>query len=156
LGGGGGVQTVSTRHVGHFRRVVPVPGDCEDGEFNGMKIGRGNRSTRRNPPPTPLCPPQIPLDQTRSRTRPTAVGTQRLTAWTMERPKNCYCIIIHYVHLLHVSIQLDHHQGIFFVKFTVCYWILFLCISNVDPYWQSLIWISLQYLCFVIFCGLVL
>jgi hypothetical protein len=25
-----------------------------------MKIGRGNRSTRREPAPAPLCPPQIP------------------------------------------------------------------------------------------------
>jgi hypothetical protein len=30
-----------------------------------MKIGRGNRSTRRKPAPAPLCPPQIPLYQTR-------------------------------------------------------------------------------------------
>jgi hypothetical protein len=41
--------------------IVPVPGDCEDGEFGGMKIGRGNPSTRRKPDPVPLCPPQIPL-----------------------------------------------------------------------------------------------
>jgi hypothetical protein len=33
--------------------IVPVPGDCEDGEFGGMN-GRGNRSTRRKPAPTPL------------------------------------------------------------------------------------------------------
>jgi hypothetical protein len=26
-------------------------GDYDDGEFGGMKIGRGNRSTRRNPAP---------------------------------------------------------------------------------------------------------
>jgi hypothetical protein len=45
-----------------------------------MKIGRGNRSTRRKPVPAPLCPPQIPLDQTRGRTRAAAVGSQRLTA----------------------------------------------------------------------------
>jgi hypothetical protein len=37
--------------------IVPVPGDYDD----GMKIGRGNRSTRRKPAPAPLCPPQIPL-----------------------------------------------------------------------------------------------
>jgi hypothetical protein len=37
-------------------------GDC--GAIAGMKIGRGNRSTRRKPAPAPLCPPQIPLDQT--------------------------------------------------------------------------------------------
>jgi hypothetical protein len=26
--------------------IVPAPGDCDDGEFGGMKIGRGNRSAR--------------------------------------------------------------------------------------------------------------
>jgi hypothetical protein len=36
-------------------------GDC--GATGGMKIGRGNRNTRRKPAPVPLCPPQIPLDQ---------------------------------------------------------------------------------------------
>jgi hypothetical protein len=40
------------------------PGDCEDGEFGGLN-GRGNRSTRRKPALAPLCPPQIPLEQTR-------------------------------------------------------------------------------------------
>jgi hypothetical protein len=41
---------------------VSTPGDCEDGEVGGMNgFGRGNRSTRRNPAPTPLYPPQIPL-----------------------------------------------------------------------------------------------
>jgi hypothetical protein len=76
---GDGVQTGFTRHVGHFWPTVPVPGDCEDGEFGEMKIGRGNRSIRRKPAPAPLCPPQIPLDQNRARTRATAVGSQGLT-----------------------------------------------------------------------------
>jgi hypothetical protein len=43
--------------------IVASPGDCDDGEFGGMKIGRGNRSTRRKPAPVQLCPPQIPLDR---------------------------------------------------------------------------------------------
>jgi hypothetical protein len=38
------------------------------------------------PAPAPLCPPQIPLDQTRDRTRAAAVGSQRLTAWALARP----------------------------------------------------------------------
>jgi hypothetical protein len=38
-------------------------GDC--GEIGGIKIGRGNRSTRRKSAPAPLCPPQIPHDLTR-------------------------------------------------------------------------------------------
>jgi hypothetical protein len=44
--------------------IVPASDGCEDGEISGMN-GRGNRSTRRKPAPAPLCPPQIPLDQTR-------------------------------------------------------------------------------------------
>jgi hypothetical protein len=56
----GGVHIGSTRDLS----IAPAPGDREDGEFGGMKIGRGNRSTRRKPTPAPLCPPQIPLDQT--------------------------------------------------------------------------------------------
>jgi hypothetical protein len=56
--------------------IVAALVDYDVGEFDGMKIGRGNRSTRRKPAPAPLCPPQIPLD----RTRTAAVGSQRLTA----------------------------------------------------------------------------
>jgi hypothetical protein len=63
--------------------IVPAPGDCEDEEFGGMKIGRGNRSTRRKPAPAPLCPPQNVHDQTRARTWAAAVRSQRLT---MVRP----------------------------------------------------------------------
>jgi hypothetical protein len=37
-------------------------GDC--GAIGGMKIGRGNRNARRRPSSAPLCPPQIPHDQT--------------------------------------------------------------------------------------------
>jgi hypothetical protein len=36
--------------------------DDECGAFGGMRIGRGNRSTRKKPAPVPLCPPQIPHD----------------------------------------------------------------------------------------------
>jgi hypothetical protein len=30
--------------------IVPAPGDYDDGECGGMKIGKGNRSTRKNLP----------------------------------------------------------------------------------------------------------
>jgi hypothetical protein len=40
-------------------------GNCR--AIGGMKIGRGNRSTLRKPAPAPLCPPQIPHDQTWAR-----------------------------------------------------------------------------------------
>jgi hypothetical protein len=52
-------------------------GDC--GAIGGIKIGRGNRSTRRKPAPAPFCPPQIPLDKTRARTRAAAVGSPKIT-----------------------------------------------------------------------------
>jgi hypothetical protein len=35
--------------------IVPAPGDYDDGEFGGMKIGKGIRSTRRKPAPAALC-----------------------------------------------------------------------------------------------------
>jgi hypothetical protein len=50
-------------------------GDC--GENGGMKIGRGNRSTRRKPTQAPLWPPLIPHDYTRIWTRAAAVGSQQ-------------------------------------------------------------------------------
>jgi hypothetical protein len=58
-------------------------GDC--GAVGGMKIGRGNRSTRRKPAPVSLCPSQIPHEQTWARTRVAAERSQRLTAWAMAR-----------------------------------------------------------------------
>jgi hypothetical protein len=72
---GGGVQTGSTRHVGYFWPMVPASGDCEDGEFGGIKIGRGTRRTRSKPNPAPLRPQHIPLDQTQARTLAAAVGS---------------------------------------------------------------------------------
>jgi hypothetical protein len=77
---GCGVHIGSTQHVGHFWPIVPAPDDCEDGVFGGIKIDRGNRSTGRKPAPAPLCPPQIPPDQTWARTQAAAVGSQRLTS----------------------------------------------------------------------------
>jgi hypothetical protein len=61
---GGGVQLDPLGTSATNWPIVPVPGDYEAGEFVGMMIGRGNRSTRRKPAPVPLCPPQIPNDLT--------------------------------------------------------------------------------------------
>jgi hypothetical protein len=49
-----------------YQPLMIDDGDC--GAIGGMKIGRGNLSTRRKPAPAPLCRPQIPHDQTRART----------------------------------------------------------------------------------------
>jgi hypothetical protein len=67
-----------TRHCGHQWSIVPALGHYDDEEIGGM-IGRGNRSTRRQPSPVPLCPPQNP-HAARTRTRAAEVGNQRLTA----------------------------------------------------------------------------
>jgi hypothetical protein len=61
--------------------------DDDYGAVGGMRIGRGNRSTLRKPAPVPLCPPQIPRDLTWDRTRAAAMGSQRLTAGAMTRPR---------------------------------------------------------------------
>jgi hypothetical protein len=37
---------------------VPAPIDYDDGETDGVMIGRGNLSTRGKPAPVPFCPPQ--------------------------------------------------------------------------------------------------
>jgi hypothetical protein len=58
--------------------------ECE--AVGGMRIGRGNRSTRNKPAPMPLCPPQIPHDLTWARTRAAVVGCRQLTALAMARP----------------------------------------------------------------------
>jgi hypothetical protein len=39
------------------RPIVPVSDDDECEAIGGMRIGRGNRGTRRKPVPMPFCPP---------------------------------------------------------------------------------------------------
>jgi hypothetical protein len=101
-----GVQLGPLGTAASNRPIVPTPGDYDDGEIGGMMVGRGNRSTRRKPAPVPLCLPQIP-HAARTRTRAAAVGSQRLTAWAMARPKyKCSLTrftIVHVVHFLRIS-----------------------------------------------------
>jgi hypothetical protein len=52
--------------------------DDECGTVGEMRIGRGNRSTRRKPTPVPLCSPQIPFDLTWTRTRAAVMGSRRM------------------------------------------------------------------------------
>jgi hypothetical protein len=58
--------------------------DEECGAVGGMIIGRGNRSTRIKPAAAPLCPPLIPYDHTRARTRPGKPETNRLSYGTAQ------------------------------------------------------------------------
>jgi hypothetical protein len=82
---GGGVQLGPLGTAATNRPIVPAPGDYDDGEIGGIMIGKGNRSTRRKPVPVPLCPPQT-SHAARTRTRATAAGSQRITAWATARP----------------------------------------------------------------------
>jgi hypothetical protein len=56
--------------------------DDECGAVGGMRIGRGNRSTRRKPTSVPICPPQIPHNLTWARTLDTAGLTDLVTVTT--------------------------------------------------------------------------
>jgi hypothetical protein len=76
---GGGVQLGPLGTAATNRPIVSAPGDYYDGEIGGMMIGKGNGSTRRKPASVPLCPPQTP-HAVLTRTRVTAVGSQRLIA----------------------------------------------------------------------------
>jgi hypothetical protein len=81
-----GTSTTNWPIILHKPRTI----DDEWGAVGGMRIRRGNRSTRRKPAPVPLCPPQIPRELTLARIRASAVGSRRLTAWAMVWPfVNC-------------------------------------------------------------------
>jgi hypothetical protein len=80
-------QAGSTRHVGHWMAYCICPGWIWWWRIWWNEDWQGKtQRTRRTTTPAPLCPPQIPLDQTRARTRAAAVGSQRLIAWAMARP----------------------------------------------------------------------
>jgi hypothetical protein len=69
--------------------IVPVPGDCEDGEVGGIKYGwQGKPKYSEKPAPAPILSTTNPTCQTRARSRAAAVGSQRLTASAMARPYN--------------------------------------------------------------------
>jgi hypothetical protein len=64
----GGTRSLGTAATSGLLYKPQMIEDDDCGAIGGMKIGRGNRSTRRKPAPAPLCPPQIPHDQTRAPT----------------------------------------------------------------------------------------
>jgi hypothetical protein len=64
--------------------LVPVPDDDDDDDDDergtgGRMSGRGRQIIQRNPALVPHCPPQIPHELIRSRTRSAAVGSRRIT-----------------------------------------------------------------------------
>jgi hypothetical protein len=55
-----------------YQPQIMDDGDC--GTAGAKRIGRVNLSARRKPALAPICPPQIPHDEIRDRTRAVAVG----------------------------------------------------------------------------------
>jgi hypothetical protein len=105
---------LSPLYCGHLWPIVPAPDDRWGWLWSNWwnEDWQGNRSTRRKPAPVPLCPPQIPLDQTRDRTRAAAVESQRLTAWAMARP--CLLVSLRFVFVFTNS----HYWTLYWVKFS--------------------------------------
>jgi hypothetical protein len=84
---GGWSLTGSTRHGGHWLAYSPCPRVIMMMEnLVEWRLAGETEALGKKPAPAPLCPPQIAIDQTRDRTRASAVGTQRLPAWVMARP----------------------------------------------------------------------
>jgi hypothetical protein len=63
-----GTKSLGTAAASGLLYEPQMIGEDDCGAIGGMKLGRGNQSTRRKPAPAPLCPPQIPHDQTRAQT----------------------------------------------------------------------------------------
>jgi hypothetical protein len=80
--------------------------DEECGAVGGMRIGRGNRSTRTKPAPLPLCPPQILHDLAWARTQAVAVGSYylhlRFDVWS--------CSSVGIVNIVRAGWQTDRAQ----------------------------------------------
>jgi hypothetical protein len=68
--------------------ALPADDDIWVWILAGMMILIGNtQELGENPVPVSLYPPQIPHELIRARTRASAVGGRRLTAWAMPRPQ---------------------------------------------------------------------
>jgi hypothetical protein len=81
---GGGARLSPLGSSATLWPVVPAQDDTVDvdrGAVEGMRIGRGNRSTWETTcHPVSLCPSLIPHDLTWAQTRAAAVGSRRLAA----------------------------------------------------------------------------
>jgi hypothetical protein len=68
--------------------------DDECGAVRGMRIGRGNRSTRKKPAPVPLCPPQIPHDLGSNPGRRGGKPTTNRLSYGMALSLECYSLLL--------------------------------------------------------------
>jgi hypothetical protein len=77
---GGGVQLGPLGTAATDWLIVACPGIMMMENLVELRFAGETEVLEGKPVPAPLCPPQIPLDQTRDRTRAAAVGSQRLNA----------------------------------------------------------------------------
>jgi hypothetical protein len=87
--------------------------------LGGMWIGKGNPKILRKRASVSLCPPVIPHDLTRDRTRADEVGSRRLIAWAVARPTLYLTFTVRRIFAspelhsgLHVSVKYKHVSSI--------------------------------------------
>jgi hypothetical protein len=78
LGWGKTVHLIRQPLTGLLYQPHVIDDECE--AVGGMRIGRGNRSTRRTPAPVPRFSPQVGHGLSRGRVRAGMVGSRRITA----------------------------------------------------------------------------
>jgi hypothetical protein len=88
----GGVHSARRPLIGLLYQPRMMDYD-ECGAVGGMRLGRGNRSTRRKPAPVPLRPPQILYDLTWDRTWAAADAIRRLNVWARRTPLTNFSFI---------------------------------------------------------------
>jgi hypothetical protein len=106
---GGWSPTGSTRHGGHWLAYCSLPWAIMMMEnLVEWRLAEETEILEENPPQR-LCPPQIPLDQTRDQTRAAAVGSQWLTVWATARP---WVLITSIRTKIHLWIVIELAEGI--------------------------------------------
>jgi hypothetical protein len=96
--------------------------DDERGAVGGVRIGGGNRSTRRKATTVPFCPSHIPHDLTWAATRAAVVGSRRLTAWATARPilqVTPFDYWLDFVVFLSISKRISVNYSCFLVSLTI-------------------------------------
>jgi hypothetical protein len=100
--------------------------DDKCGAIGGMRVGRGNRSTRTKPAPVPLCTPQIPYDLTWARTLSPNTSCNCIKQRKIEKKKR-FPYVYHSLEILSIlkikALQLKWNYIFFFVFYvTLHYW----------------------------------
>jgi hypothetical protein len=85
-GGGSGVLSGSTRHVGHWMAYCTCPGWLWWWRIRWNEDWQAKPKYSEKTYPSATLSTTNPTCQTRAWTRAAAVGSQRLTAWAMARP----------------------------------------------------------------------